>query len=276
MKNSPLKTLLIGLAFVLGLVVCFFLFSQGENVIHNQKEQFVIQKELDNRVAFPILDAINSRNSQIRNISCSLKAIAQMPGKRAAKLNGFLSYEKDRKFRMELDSFLGPEIDIGSDGTRFWFWSGRMKRPGLYWSTYENFHKTRLKTPFNPEWLSHCLGIDTIDYQSAVIDQSDNRWRVIIKTKNAKGEPVTAVSYVDSSRGLITGHGVYDQNGTLEASSEIEEFNGILPAKITFIWHKETASMVWYLENIQANTIIDSHKWMMPNISPKIDMGHDF
>jgi hypothetical protein len=234
-----------------------------------------IQKVLEKREAVPVLDAINARNAQVKNLSCSLRAIAQMPGKRPAKLNGSLCYEKEKKFRLELDSFLGPELDIGSDGNSFWFWSGRMKNPGLYWSTYDNLHKTRLKTPFNPLWLSHCLSVDAIDYSDAIIDQTSNRWRVMKKTVNAKNEPVTAVIYVDAQRSLITGHGVYDQNGVLEASSEIQEFNGVFPAKISFIWHKENASMVWYLDNLAVNTNIDTRKWTMPNITPKIDMSKD-
>ena len=275
MKNTLIKMLSAGVVFLIGLTICFFLFSQGEDVKHNQMERLAIQNVMDKKATVPVLDAINTRNSQIKNISCRVRAIAQMPGKRPAKLNGSLCYEKDRKFRMSLDSFMGPELDIGSDGSQFWFWSGRMKNPGLYWSTYENFQKTRLKTPFNPTWLSHCLSIDQINYSDAVIDQTSDRWRIMRKTTNAKGEQVTVATYVDAQRGLITGHGMYNKDGELEASSEVQQFNGTLPSKISFIWHKENASMVWYLENMKSNTPIDAQMWVMPNITPKIDMSRD-
>ncbi len=176
---------------------------------------------------------------------------------------------------MQLDSFLGPELDIGSDGTRFWFWSARMKKPALYWATYDNLTKTGLKTPFNPLWLSSCLGIDKIDYANATVDQSSNRWRIIRNTTNAKGEPVIAVTYVDPNKMLITGNGIYTSGGLLEASSEIQEFNGILPSKITFVWHTEGASMVWYLNDVKANSPIDPRMWLMPNLTPKIDMSRE-
>ncbi len=269
------KVMVAGSLFLVVLIGCFFIFSHGEKVIHNQSEKLVLNKKLENKVTNPVLDQINTRNSQIVNISCSLKTIAQMPGKRPAKLNGSLDYEKQKKFRLSLDSFIGPELDIGSDGNQFWFWAGRMKDPGLYWSTYENFSKTRLKTPFNPLWLSHCLGIDIIDYSDATIDKSGDRWRVLKKTKNAKGEDITAVIYVDPNKVLITGHGMYNKDGVLEASSEIQEFNGVLPAKITFVWHKEDASMIWNLTNVRSNVGISSNRWVMPNIKPKIDMSRE-
>ena len=270
------KTIVTILTFLFGVVVCYFLFSQGENVIHLQRLNLTLQEKINKKSAVPVLDAVNERNSQINNISCNLHAIAQAPGKRPAKLNGVLFYEKQRKFKMELDSFLGPELNIGSDGEKFWFWSRRMKNPGLYWSSYENLYKTKLKTPFNPLWLSHCLGIDPINYEDATIDKDDgNRWRVIKKTINAKREPITAIIYVDPKRNLITGHGIYDQDGVLCASSEIEEFNGTFPAKITFIWHKEDASMIWHLDSVRFNATINTNEWVMPNITPKIDMSHD-
>jgi hypothetical protein len=250
MNKNLLRTLLISLVFIVSLVSCFLLFSQGESVNHNQSERLQIHNNMSVNSATPTIDAVNKRNLQIKNFSCDLKATVQMPGKRPAKLNGFLVYEKERKFRLGLDSFLGPELDIGSDGNQFWFWLARMKNPGLYWSTYDNLYRSKLKTPFNPLWLSHCLSIDQIDYNDVSTDKTENKLRIIKNTVNAKKEPITVVTYVDLNSYLITGHGMYE-NKTLVASSEINEFNNNLPAKISFIWHKENASMIWYFSKHQ-------------------------
>lgn len=274
-SDITMKTLLVAFFFSIGLAIFFIFFSKGEEIEHHQSPILRIHGILDKRTVMPVLDAINTRNSQIKNISCILKATAQMTDKRAVKLSGLLNYEKPRKFRLSLNSFLGPELDIGSDNKKFWFWAGRMHEPSLYWSTYENFYKTRLKTPFNPIWLSGCLGVDKIDYTNAQVDQVGNRWRVIKKGVNASKEPITTVTYIDPARGLITGHGIYNSHGILEASSEIQHFSGVLPVKISFIWHKEDASTVWELTNTKVNTEINLNRWQLPNIDPKIDMSSD-
>lgn len=272
-----MKKMVIALFGFFVVVVVLLWLSTGEDVKHNQPVKLGVEKKIEKSQAVPVLDEINARNENIRNFDCdNLRVIAQMPGKRPARIHGYLSYEKERKFRLELSSLLGSELDIGSDGNVFWFWSRRIKEPGLYWAYHKDFNKTRLKTPFNPFWLSHCLGIDKIDYKDAVIDSTGSKWRVIKNTINAKNEPVTAVIYIDPKRKLITGHGMYERDGTLAASSEIEAFekNG-MPSKMTFMWYKEDASMVWTLNNTRLNVGINPSRWEMPNRTPKIDMSRE-
>jgi outer membrane lipoprotein-sorting protein len=271
------KFLLALTAFGAVAFALYYFLTRGEDVQHaNQKLFLKMEHPVEQTQAVPVLDAINARNQGIQTFSCErLKVIAQMPGKRAARLNGTLHYQKENKFRLELNSILGSEIDIGSDGNVFWFWSKRLKDPGLHWAYYKDFTKTKLKTPFNPFWISHCLGIDKIDYKDATVDQSGNRWRVIKKTVNGKGENVTAVIYVDPEKKLVTGHGMYDTNGKLVASCEIHSYENNLPSKMTFIWHNENASMVWYLNDPTANVVINPSRWIMPNRTPKIDMSRE-
>jgi hypothetical protein len=269
------KFILGFVAFLASLAFCYYIVSTNEDINHPQKAILQIDQPVEPTRAIPVLDAVNTRNNQIRSVICNLHVIAQMPGRRPVKLNGTMCYEKEKKFRIELDSLIGTELDIGADGKIFWFWSKRMQEPGLYWAQYKDFSKTKLKTPFNPFWLSHCLGVDKIDYSGAIIDQTGERWRIMKKTINGKGEPVTAVIYVDPQKRMITGHGMYDSSNRLVASCEIESFENGMPAKMTFMWHQENASMIWNLNNIVVNVQINPAQWIIPNYSPKIDMSRE-
>lgn len=189
-----------------------------------------------------IIDEINKNNQKISSFSCNVKT---------KHLHGFLAYEKPRNFYLTL----GNELIIGSNSTHFWFWSKRMKNPGLYWSTHENFYKTRLKTPFNPLWLSKCLGVDEINYQDALIDNN----RILKKDYNASLEPIVNVIYFPEK--IIE---IY-KYGKLIARSERKT------NEIKFNWCEENISMIWYLDNIQINK--KYNLWKMPNnITPKIEM----
>lgn len=270
------KTIFCAISFCLVFAACFFLLNTRIDVKHDQKAHLKIENPVEKRQAVPVLDAINERNGAIRSLVCEdLRVVAQMPGKRPARLNGSIAYEKERKFRLELSSLLGSELDIGSNGDLFWFWSRRMKEPGLYWAHYSNFNKTKLKTPFNPFWLSHCMGIDKINYKDADIDSTGSKWRIIKKTVNAHNQTVTAVIYVDPQKKLVVGHGMYDDKGALVASTEVESFENGLPSKMTFIWHKEDASMIWQLDKVKSNIGINPSRWTMPNKTPKIDMSRE-
>lgn len=275
-RNSALQIFIMFGVFVsAGILLFSWWNNSNEEVEHRQPPILKIEKKIEKKQASPILDEINDKNSKIKNFSAFLQVVVQTSNRSAAKLTGELDYEHEKKFRIKMNSLVGSELDIGSDGKQFWFWSRRMDSPGLYWSTYDNFHKSRLKTPFNPIWLSHCLGIDVVDYNDSIIDQSENRLRVVKKVKNAKGEEVNVAIYIDPANKRVTGHGMYDIKGILEASSEILESDKNLPVKMSFIWHKEKVSMSWTLLERASNTNIDKETWKMPNIKPKIDMSRE-
>lgn len=277
MKTQSIKTVLIYVSLSFFAILLFLLFSSGENVNHNQSKILIAGTKINKQEISYTINKINNRNEKIRTISCFLRTTSQMSYKRPVKLNGSINYEKEKKFRLILNSFIGKELDIGSNNNVFWFWSNRMQKPGLYWSTYENFTKTRLKTPFNPLWLSHCLGINTITYtNNTTIDLLKDKLRVINAIKNGNNEDVVTITYIDYKKSIITGHGIYDSKGILEASSEIQKFNDEgLPEVISFMWYKEQASMIWHLSEIKTNVSINDKTWNLPRIMPMIDMSRE-
>lgn len=275
------RRIFLALFGIMTLCVSYFYFfgsAEYEEVYHDQQMTLRMQTPVEGVKAHPVIDAINNRNRAIRSFYCDeLNANVQQDGRnRAAKLNGMLAYEKDRKFRLRLNSIVGNELDVGSDGSVFWFWSNRMKPSALYWARFEDLHKTRLKSPFNPHWLSGCLGFDEIEYGNAVIDQSNGKMRVIKSTTNAQNQSVKVVTIIDPNHQRVTGYGLYDANDSLVASAEVQEFyNGYVPRRITFVWHKENAQMIWTFSNPRVNVGINTGNWAMPNYKPVVNMAND-
>jgi hypothetical protein len=74
-------------------------------------------------------------------------------------LNGWLRYEAPRRMRLVLFSHFGRELELGSNNAEFWFWCRRMDWPALYYA--QHGQRTRLKAPFNPEFVLRSLEHNT-------------------------------------------------------------------------------------------------------------------
>lgn len=219
-----------------------------------------------------LIERINSKNSQIHNISYDLDIESQQNGRLVIHLKGFLAYEKSRCFRQKTSSIFGEESDIGSNDQLFWFWSKRNKPPALHYAVHEDLYKTRLKTPFNPAWMMECLGINEINLQGGLM-RTETHWVVVEKSISPSCQIVTKMTAIDPATERITGHYLFDPMGQIEASTEILEFENDIPKKILIIWHKENIKMLWTVKNVKVNTQLNPDLWEMPNMSYKIDMG---
>jgi hypothetical protein len=271
---------IFGFAFLFS--VYLYLSESNEREVYQSTQPKILTiQPIEKSKALPLLDEINTRNKKINSFLCDdLNVIVNSKDqRRPVRLKGNLAYEKKLKFRFRLDSILGNELDIGSDGQKFWFWSDSMEKPALYWAKYEDLKKTRLKTPFNPYWMAGSFGLDEIDYEDAVVDNSNGVIRVIKETTNTQGKPISLVTTIDPVKKRIISYSIYDINKTLVGSAEIKEFydvNGIyLPKKMVFEWTKEESSMTVNFNRPTFNGTIDANRWAMPNKKPVIDMTTD-
>jgi hypothetical protein len=179
---------------------------------------------------------------------------------------------------MLTNSVLGRESDIGSNDTQFWFWSKRMDPPCLYWGQQENLMKSRLKAPFNPEFLYGLLGICEIDMQNASVVRNGKNIAILQPRISTNGEPITRVTVVDPQRQVIVGHYIYGQNDKLIASAEVESLlttntGHVVPRKLRLVWHDENVLVEWTLRDIRINAPQSPQNWQMPDIRDKVELG---
>lgn len=220
---------------------------------------------------------MNTKNAQIQNLIYNDLQI-KIKSRFSANLQAALAVEKDKRFRMGVQSFVGKEMDIGSNDVHFWFWSKRMNPPALHYAKHADIDKTLLKTPLNPMWLLECLGISEIKTQGVEIAQINGNW-AIIEDRVSNNTPVTKVTLIDRKNKRIIGHYLYNHEGKMEASAEVVEFQNIenhdIPANMVIIWYSEGIRMEWNINDPIINKNIDSSTWEMPQMNQMIDMAND-
>lgn len=221
-----------------------------------------------------LINHINSVNSKIKSIY--YPKIIIRSGK--IKLQSVFLYEKNKKFRMKNWSFLGLEADIGSNPDVFWFWSKRMEPSALFYSSHENLSKTRLKTPFHPEWMMETIGINEIETKDLLVfDYKNYTCAAQSRMDSISGKPLTRIYLIDKDKKTFYGHYLFDRNQNLIVSFEVYDYyciNGIyFPKEIGINWNQESVKLNWQLEKPIINYKFNESNWVIPNMQPKIDLN---
>jgi hypothetical protein len=220
------------------------------------------------------IDEINRHNAGIKNMFCT-KVDVSMQQNFGMSLSGVLAYEKDKCFRLQINSRFSKEIDIGSNNTIFWFWSKRLEKSALYWTEHENVYKSRLKPLFHPLWIMESMGLERINAQESEVSEFEGKWRVMQKKKSTLGYNVIKTILIDPVNKRVVGHYISSLNGQLIATTEIEEWRDGLPYKLNMIWHEENTSVRLTLRHTKQNVVIESLQFEKPNIQPQINMAED-
>jgi hypothetical protein len=221
-----------------------------------------------------IVHAVNSANSRIKSFYCEKTNIQAWYKGMRTKSQGELYYEPTKRFRFFARSIMGLELDMGSNDSVFWFWSKRTKEPGLYYARYEDFSKTRLKTPLNPLWIKGSLGLDVIDTKKAKFSEQEKDLLVIQEATNSIGSKVLVYTFIEKSTSRIRGFSLTDTKGRTLASAEITYNTSNIPAKIFYSWKEEERDMLIEFVNPTINTYrLDKKLWEIPSYTPRIDMG---
>lgn len=222
-----------------------------------------------------LIEKINQINSKIKSLSCDDIKFKMWDNGFRFKLHGDLHYEKKDNFRMRINTIFGQELDIGSNKDLFWFWSRRNKTPGLHFAVYEDYYKTRLKTPFNPVWMRSTFGINEIDTKSSKILESKKYYIIAKNGITSTGKEIVNAVFVDKEQERITTIEITDTQGIPLASCEILEVENDLPKKVLFTWYEENKMMQMELKNPSINKKLSSDYWKMPDIKPIVDMGKE-
>jgi len=266
--------LILGIVCMTGITVLMMFTRLNEprptvKIIDEQFDALPVQPQI------PLVIAeLNEINSQVSGFDGSDVSVKIWENGMRFKISGSMSYEKPNNFRMKVWSIMGQEMDIGSNESLFWYWSRRDRYPGLYYAAYGDYHKTRLKTPFNPVFMRESLGLNEIDATNAKIVENEKHVMVSWQKTNASNEKILYSVLVNRLSKRIDGIVISDLSSKVIASCEIE-YQGILPKKILYDWKEEQKSLVIEFSNPTINKKFSSSNWDLPRYSPKIDMGKE-
>jgi len=170
-----------------------------------------------------VIDAVNRNNCQIRDFQTT-EATLSGPGFPTLRAN--VAYERARRFRLRADSVLGPELDLGSNEERFWFWIKRQDPPTVYYCRHDQFAYCPLRQsiPVEPTWLIEALGVAEFDpalpHQGPYPLAGD---RLEIRTiRESPAGPSIKATVVDAKYGWIVEQRMYDSQGRLIARATAE------------------------------------------------------
>lgn len=189
-------------------------------------------------------------------------------------LSSALYYEKPRSFRMIISSRFAKEIDIGSSNIYFWFYSRRMRPEALYFARHDDHHRTRLRTPFDPNWIIECLNLEPIN------DTMYPHGEYLITKEyfvNNLGIRVYRIRLIDPKINAVIGNYIYDLDGNVIVSSEVVEFQNVegfqLPKRVRIYWAEENVILNWEYSNIIINEALSPKLWVVPHHRNRINMA---
>lgn len=224
----------------------------------------------------PLLVQINEKNSKIRNFVCNDIDVRIERDSSRYKLDGKMTYEKDRNFRLKVSSFFGTELDMGSNNDQFWVWSKRMEpRSTMFYANHDDLYKTRLRTPFVPLWIMSALGYRVINPDEATFTETDEHLIASRTVVSPTGQPLIKRAYIDKETCLIVAYYLYDIKGTEITVTQIGYSADGLPKKIYMRWNEENVVMDFVFNNPKINVSVGSDKFILPDYEHKINMGEE-
>lgn len=256
------------------IVFCSYFKIVPKSTLENKAAQVQPSSKLSPSTAF-IVDTVNQKNAATKSLVCDDISVRLWENGHRYRLSAELLYQKPHGFRFLIRSFFGDELDLGSNEKEFWYWSRRDRSPGLYWAVYEDFGKTRLKTPFDPLLMRASFGLENLDLTTAEVTESSSDLMLTYRRENSSGKEIRYSVLLDKAKQVISGFILTDTSGNLLATCEIEEHEGNLPRRILYTWHEEKRVMSVILNRPVANQAVPAGSFTMPSYTPRINMAEE-
>ena len=202
-------------------------------------------------------------------------------------LHGTLAVEKGGHLRLQVNTVVGHEVDLGSNDDVFWIWAKRME-PSYVYCRHDQIDSARqsLGVPFEPDWLMQALGVSPIDPTGLTmqIDATNHRARLVQPVVTAHGHTMQKVMLVDLVNGVIVEHSVHDGRGQKLAQARLGDFRvdrksgAVLARHVNLDWPQNQMSLVMNLGHVDVNpSSIPSQIWAMPEMPgvKMVDLGKE-
>ncbi len=233
-----------------------------------------------------VIAAVNRNNSQIQALFSNS---ASLSGPGFPTLHAHLAYQRPRNFRLKAEIGYWPEIDLGSNDERFWFWIKRNQPPAVYFCRHDQYPTSRARQmiPIDPNWLIEALGTlelnPALPYQEPIRDK-DNR--IVIRAMQETPEgPIWRVTIIDAVSAWVMEQQIIDaRDNKLRARSIAEGYHpdprtGLFVPSVVRVECPEAGfSMRIDLGAVQVNQLQGNpaELWSMPSYPrfPPVDLGN--
>jgi hypothetical protein len=175
---------------------------------------------------------LNQNCRSIQSLDYGRVNIRAKQGLQTLAVDGMLSYQKPRNFRLVAEAVGSTQADVGSNDKEFWFWFKQDNPPTLYHCSYDEFPQCKnLRLPIHPDWIAEAMCVQEFGppgkYQMRVVN---GLAEFVSQTQTPQGVPlqkVTLVALSGPNAGLVVGHKVRTAQGQEVWSAEVTEYQKV-------------------------------------------------
>lgn len=222
-----------------------------------------------------VMHVVNDNSARVQSLYTTDASIS-VP--HSPTLRASLALDRPRRFRLRAETGLtGPEVDLGSNDTLFWFWVRRSQPPALYFCRHDQFQASAARNilPVEPEWLIEALGVTSFDTalpHRGPFSVGLGRLQVETPLGTPQG-PLTKVTIVDASQGWVLAQHLYDERNQRLASAMASQHQrdpatGVtLPGRVEIQWPATQFSLTIDLASVRVNQLPANADalWVLPS-----------
>jgi hypothetical protein len=194
------------------------------------------------------------------------------------RVGATVAVESPRNFRLIAQSVMGNEVDLGSNQEHFWFWNKHNDEKHVFRARHDEPGKLRrFPIPFQPDWIIEALGVIDIDEEEVTMQPGQPGSNTVVfmaDRVSPQGFKIRKVTVVDTCRGVVREHGLYDARGQLIARAILSDHvrdratQAVLPRQIELDWPQAQLGMTMNLSDIEVNPArIPADIWAVPHIT---------
>jgi hypothetical protein len=169
-----------------------------------------------------VIYAVNAHTDRIQSLQADRVSLS-MPG--YPSLRGSLDLERPRRFRLR-GSFVGPELDVGSNDEIVWFWAKSNPEPVIYFAQHDQLTRPggRMVLPFEPTWLIEAFGLVRLD-PGGVHDgpSPGGAGKLVVRSRAGPRGEYARTLVIDDRYGWITQQQITDAGGQLLAEAKASQ-----------------------------------------------------
>ena len=234
-----------------------------------------------------VIAAVNQNSAKIQSLQTTNATITVRGLTGVPSLRGNIAAQRPGRLRLEASTtFLGPQVDLGSNDELFWFWSKQNEPPALYYSRHDQFAGSAAQQvmPIEPQWVLDALGM--MQFSLAGQHQGPfpygNNTLEIRSVVPSRSGTMTRTTVIDGRTAWVLEQHIYDAQGTLVASSRARShryYEGLgvsLPQVIDINIPATQLALTIDLGTVSVNGILSNPAlWSLPSLSgyPQIDLG---
>lgn len=232
----------------------------------------VLPVNVDKQQLVAHLNQNRDRLRSWRSTDVSIQAAGAGP----MRLGASLAVERPRHFRLIAQSLRGVEADLGSNADRFWYWMRADETPYIFTAAHDDGDLVRqqLEIPFQPEWLMEALGVVRLQAEDFELQRhglGDQRVSLVSTRASSSGAPMYREMIVDTCRGWVVEHGLYDADRQPLARAVLSDYavhDGVtMPHRVELTFPRNGQALILRIGDVEVNPEqVPSAMWEFPSI----------